>query len=215
MLRLCLCFVLAVLPCVGAADLSGHVQVVDADTWDIGSTRVRLHGIDAPERDQTCTRTSGEVWACGTWATHQAHQLYGGRAASCQAITQDRYGRTVARCTVRGQDVGDALVSRGIAVAFRKYSRDYIKSERQAKVAAVGIHAGGFTLPWDHRAAKRASEQPGNCLIKGNISAKGERIFHRPGQAHYARTRISIAKGERWFCTVAEARRAGWRAARN
>jgi hypothetical protein len=51
-------------------------------------------------------------------------------------------------------------------------------------------------------------------MIKGNISASGERIFHVPGQQHYSRTVISGASGERWFCSEAEAISAGWRAAK-
>jgi len=51
------------------------------------------------------------------------------------------------------------------------------------------------------------------CRIKGNISVMGERIYHVPGQAYYDSTRIDTLKGERWFCTEAEARAAGWRKA--
>lgn len=55
-----------------------------------------------------------------------------------------------------------------------------------------------------------------DCRIKGNVSiATGERIYHVPGQADYDRTKISPAYGERWFCSEAEARRAGWRRATN
>ena len=50
-------------------------------------------------------------------------------------------------------------------------------------------------------------------MIKGNISGNG-RIYHMPGQYDYARTRINTGKGERWFCSEAEARAAGWRAAK-
>jgi hypothetical protein len=54
------------------------------------------------------------------------------------------------------------------------------------------------------------------CQIKGNISYNsGERIYHMPGQEDYFRTKINWADGERWFCTEAEARAAGWRRARN
>ena len=49
------------------------------------------------------------------------------------------------------------------------------------------------------------------CDIKGNISNKGARIYHVPGQKYYSRTAISVGKGERWFCSEAEARAAGWR----
>ena len=57
-----------------------------------------------------------------------------------------------------------------------------------------------------------AAPRPG-CDIKGNISDNG-RIYHLPGGAHYARTRIDESRGERWFCSEAEARAAGWRPAR-
>ena len=53
------------------------------------------------------------------------------------------------------------------------------------------------------------------CNIKGNISINtGERIYHVPGQEHYDETIISPQYGERWFCSEAEARAAGWRRAR-
>ena len=53
------------------------------------------------------------------------------------------------------------------------------------------------------------------CDIKGNISINtGERIYHVPGQRYYAATRISPQYGERWFCSEADARAAGWRRAR-
>jgi len=53
------------------------------------------------------------------------------------------------------------------------------------------------------------------CNIKGNVSINtGERIYHVPGQEFYTPTRILPRYGERWFCTEAEARAAGWRKAR-
>ena len=56
-----------------------------------------------------------------------------------------------------------------------------------------------------------AAAQTPPCLIKGNISSKGERIYHPPGCRYYNATVIEPAKGERWFCTEAEAVAAGWR----
>jgi hypothetical protein len=49
------------------------------------------------------------------------------------------------------------------------------------------------------------------CLIKGNVSSKGERIYHPPGCRHYASTVIDPRRGERWFCSEREAQEAGWR----
>lgn len=56
-----------------------------------------------------------------------------------------------------------------------------------------------------------ATQQTGACNIKGNINSKGEKIYHLPGQQHYADTVISPGKGERWFCSEADAQNAGWR----
>jgi hypothetical protein len=53
-----------------------------------------------------------------------------------------------------------------------------------------------------------------SCTIKGNVSIdSGEHIYHVPGQEYYDQTRISPQYGERWFCSEAEARAAGWRKA--
>jgi len=54
-----------------------------------------------------------------------------------------------------------------------------------------------------------------SCRIKGNVSIEtGEHIYHVPGQKYYAQTRIDPRYGERWFCSEAEARAAGWRKSR-
>ena len=54
---------------------------------------------------------------------------------------------------------------------------------------------------------------PDQCRIKGNINAKGERIYHVPGQQAYGVTRIKPATGEQWFCSENDAGAAGWRRA--
>jgi endonuclease YncB( thermonuclease family) len=71
----------------------------------------------------------------------------------------------------------------------------------------------------DCRAAiprRRRADDPNDkrCLIKGNISSNGDRIYHVPGSTWYEKTRIDTRKGERWFCSEEEARDAGWRAPR-
>ncbi len=53
----------------------------------------------------------------------------------------------------------------------------------------------------------------GACNIKGNISNEGEKIYHVPGQRYYNVTKISVSKGERWFCNEAQAVATGWRKA--
>jgi hypothetical protein len=52
-------------------------------------------------------------------------------------------------------------------------------------------------------------------LIKGNISSSGEKIYHLPGCDYYNQTVVDESKGEKWFCSEAEALAAGWRKAKN
>ena len=210
-----ICALLAGLAGAAHAGPEGRIRVVDADTIDVGGVRVRLHGIDAPERDQTC-RKDGLRWACGAWAEDQVRRAYEGKRASCRAVDRDRYGRTVARCTVRGKDMGAEIVRSGWATAFLRYSRAYIDQEKEAMVAGRGIFGSDMTAPQTHRRAVASApdpDAPQGCPIKGNISGNG-RIYHMPGQEHYAKTRINTTKGERWFCSEGEARAAGWRRAR-
>jgi len=48
-----------------ATEISGIPRIVDGDTVQIGSTKIRFAGIDAPETDQVCLDAKGERWACG------------------------------------------------------------------------------------------------------------------------------------------------------
>ena len=101
------------------------------------------------------------------------------------------------------------MVAQGWAVAYRKYSTDYVSQETAAKAARRGLWRGDFVEPSRWRRGERleaaAAGGAGDCRIKGNISRKGTRIYHVPSGAPYAKTRVDPAKGERWFCTEAEA----------
>jgi endonuclease YncB( thermonuclease family) len=200
--------------------ITGVIRVIDGDTIALGKTRIRLFGIDAVEGDQPCTAADGTVLNCGAWVSSLVHQSYDGQRADCVRVDTDRYGRTVARCKALGQDMGQALVAAGLAFSYARYSRDYVKTEAAAKRAGRGVHAYETQRPDVFRKASKtatksaASAGPGGCQIKGNVSSKGTRIFHMPGQRDYDRTVIRTDKGEYWFCTAAQARAAGWRAAK-
>lgn len=204
-----------------SADLVGPVRVIDGDTLDVGGTRVRLHGVDAPERAQPCLGEDGTEWACGDWATAEARTRWEGERAACEVVETDRYGRAVSRCEVDGEDLGATLVGQGMALAYVDYSDDYLPQQRAAEEAGLGLWRGRFQAPWDWRRDPDGeitdvvvlSAEDEDCRIKGNISGSG-RIYHLPGSRHYDDTRIDEAEGERWFCTADEAVAAGWRPAR-
>lgn len=197
---------------------TGTATVVDGDTLPVGGWRVRLSGIDAPELSQRCGAGRTKV-ACGQLAARWLRSRVNGRVVRCVPIDTDKYGRTVARCSIGAADVGQAIVEAGWATAYRRYSLDYVGAEQRARAARRGIWALGFQSPETYRRARRAEAVPQappdvHCAIKGNVSSRGDRIYHLRGSRDYAAVRISPAKGERWFCTEAEAAAAGWRRAR-
>lgn len=200
-----------------AASLQGAARVIDGDTLDLAGVRIRLFGIDAPEHNQNCTDDKGRKWACGTFATQTLKHLAAGNM-TCEELDRDRYGRIVARCFMGGRDIGEQMVAQGAAFAYRKYSQDYVAVEARAEKRGVGLWSGEAERPSDFRHGTKLTQiavpaPPSECNIKGNISKAGQ-IYHVPGQHFYAKTSISESKGERWFCTEAEARSAGWRAAK-
>ena len=199
-------------------ELTGKPSITDGDTIRMGKTRIRLHGIDAPESKQSCRDGEGKKWACGREATFRLANLIGKNWVTCEPKDLDRYKRVVAVCFVGGKDINALMVRDGWALAYRQYSKDYVSDENTAKEAGLGLWRGEFTPPWEWRRGKRlagsAADRPKNaCPIKGNISRKGAHIYHVPGGQYYTRTRIDTGKGERWFCSEAEAREAGWRRA--
>ena len=219
MLRLCSALVLCFSSYAALAapsSVSGPVRVVDGDTIEVADQKVRLFGIDAVERDQTCRHPMRGEWVCGAEVARVLSKLIDGQSATCESRGIDRYGRLLGICRINGQDVGAALVEAGWAFAYKKYSSLYVQQELRALRAGRGLWTSVVVQPSEYRASQRPPVQatPEGCEIKGNISADGKRIYHLPGQSFYSRTRISEAKGERWFCTEYAARVAGWRRAR-
>lgn len=202
------------------ADVTGHPTIIDGDTIEIAGQRIRLHGIDAPEGQQTCQK-SGKTYSCGTEATFALAAIIEEHSVRCEEKDVDRYGRIVAICYTGPYDINATMVHDGWALAYRRYSTDYVEFEEQAKAAQRGLWSGKFMEPWEWRQGKRlpaiptTGTVPQPCLIKGNISSKGERIYHVPGGRWYDRTKIDAAKGERWFCSEGQARLEGWRKARS
>ena len=208
--------------CVPQERISGRADVTDGDSFELGSATVRLYGVDAPEGRQSCTR-DGRPWACGNEAARKLRSLMGDRTVTCTKRDVDDYGRIVAVCRSGAADLSAEMARSGFATAYRRYSNDYVDEENEARAARRGIWAGEFTPPetWRHDAREAAPAQrdgtrppsrPDGCYIKGNINGDDERIYHVPGSSSYDNTAIDVSKGERWFCSEAQARAAGWRA---
>jgi len=133
------------------ACLFGRAQVIDGDTIDIGGERVRLHGIDAPEYGQSFW-CDGREFDGGAMAAAALEALVAGVSLRCEPIERDCFGRLVAKCFSKsGVDVCRRLVASGWALAFRRYSFDYVPDETAAKEAFRGLWRGTFEMPWDWR----------------------------------------------------------------
>ena len=216
-----------------AASQTGIARPIDGDSLMVGQQEIRLFGIDAPELSQSCTR-GGKPWACGAAAADQLSKLVAGKQVSCVSLGQDKHGRFLSRCSVGTTEVNRTMVATGYALAYRRYSMDYVSAEESAKVAKRGIWSGTFELPSEvrhsedwHRIESRVVEQhtqgqrpvvssmrskpqpSGECRIKGNRSRKGVGIYHLPGMPYYSQT-----VAEEIFCNEAEARAAGYRRSR-
>lgn len=227
MFRVCsiLACILFVLPVVaGQPEIHGVARVIDGDTLEINGTRIRLGGIDAPERAEICSDARGRDWACGAWATKETRALIGRAPVSCVDLGARSFDRIVARCYLNGRDLAITLIEAGIVRPCVRFAREqgqeqrYLQAETVAIAARAGIHAGplnppaAFCMPGSAR-MQVATAQPdaGGCVIKGNVSGNG-RIYHLPGQRDY--DRVTMRNPEtRWFCTEAEAQAAGWRRA--
>ncbi len=216
-LLLC-CFVAGVPVALAQVDITGPARVLDGDTLNMEGVRIRLFGVAAPESGQTCTRADGSSWPCGNAAREALQQKIGEKPVSCRRRDVDDYGRIVAVCRLGNEDLNAWLAQSGWVVAYQEYSRDYLDEEANARAARRNLWSGSFQQPAEYRrqqgSNRTAATSDPNCKIKGNISTKGDRIYHVPGGEFYQQTVITAAQGERMFCSEQEAQAAGWRKSR-
>lgn len=130
------------------------VRVIDGDTLQVGQTRVRLFGIDAPELGQVCT--AGEVEQdCGAQSKSYLERLILGRKINCELMSKDRWGRDISRCEVGSLDIGNQMVEQGWAIAYREYAEVYVPAENLARSTKSGIWATRFEEPSNWRRKKK------------------------------------------------------------
>ncbi|MBP7609493.1 MAG: thermonuclease family protein [Steroidobacteraceae bacterium] len=208
-----------------------------------GPIIVRLHSIDTPERAQPWGRQAAAALerrlrqgtevtlqpitqdeydrlvavvyvndkSVNAWMVQQGHAW-----AYRQYLDDAQYCAWEQQARVSGLGVWSLPSTKRIA------PWEYRKAEREQTQIVMGstvetetacVAAMNDRGPVTNTAAK-PSKPEGPCRIKGNINDKGDRIYHVPGSESYEHTGISASRGERWFCTEEEARKAGWRAPR-
>ena len=139
--------------------ISGFAKVVDGDTIKINSKKIRLYGIDAPEKKQKCKKTYLTIsfmsftkdYMCGELSTQKLIKKINKQKLNCDILDVDRYKRLIGECFKRNINLNSWMVSNGYAVAYRKYSKKYVSDEINAKNNKLGIWQGKFEMPWDYR----------------------------------------------------------------
>jgi len=130
-----------------ANEIYGFPVITDGDTIKISNNKIRLHGIDAPEKNQKCTKNK-KKYNCGTVATKALINKISKNAVKC--LTQknkDRYNRFIGVCFVEQEDLNKWMVRNGYAISYRRYSKDYILDEEYAKINKLGLWSGTFLKP--------------------------------------------------------------------
>lgn len=187
-------------------------RVIDGDTIEVeGGIHVRYIGIDTPEPDECFGKEASEA---------NSHLITGKRLKLETDIQEyDRYARLLAYVWARNILVNEELVRQGFATVTTyapnvKYTDRFLAAQQDARDAARGLWAENpcpTITPGATQPGSQVQGAQGECVIKGNISSSGEKIYHIPGQRYWERTKIEEGKGERWFCNEEEAVRAGWR----
>jgi endonuclease YncB( thermonuclease family) len=127
--------------------VAGNARASDGDSFRLGDDRVRLLGIDAPELAQDCAAADGTDWPCGRAARDRMAALLSGGVVDCRPEDKDQYDRLLARCSIGGRDLGELMVTEGLAIAAGLYWQE----EATARAARRGIWAGGFDKPAEWR----------------------------------------------------------------
>lgn len=202
-------------------------RIVDGDTIEIdkdGETvRIRLIGVDTPE----IVDPDKPVECYGKEASEHAKEVLLDKFVKIETdSSQDRYDaydRLLAYIFTDSENFNKELIEKGFAHEYTynkpyKYQKEFKQAEETAKRNKAGLWAPSACPDKTSQNTSGTTDQTApntqakNCNIKGNISYNtGEKIYHVPGQKYYEGTVIDERSGERWFCSEAEARAAGWR----
>jgi len=217
---------------LGACSSSGQPQangereatvesVVDGDTVELATgEKVRLIGVDTPET----VKPNTPVQPYGKEASDYSKKLLTGQQVKLRFDVEpyDKYKRLLAYMYLMdGTFVNEKLVREGYARIMTippnvAHADLFLEAERQAREQNRGLW--GLSVQDGAKQAAPAKQSPKaekdsgqsppeGKAIKGNINAKGEKIYHVPGSASYGQTKAEI-----WFATEEEAKAAGFRA---
>ena len=138
---------------LNAKNIEGYPKIIDGDTLHINNIKIRLHGIDAPEKNQKCNFNKKQ-WLCGKQSANELRKIINNKIVECISNKVDIYKRYIAVCFVNQININKTMVKKGWAIAYRYYSKDYIMDEKYARENKLGIWKGSFLEPYLYRKKK-------------------------------------------------------------
>ena len=189
--------------------IEGKATVLAGDQMRIDGETVHLFGVEAPISSQQCAGSK----SCAASAKAALQKLVGGKRVTCEVSGRQANATSNATCQVNGADIAGQLVRAGHVFATTGLFATYASAEREARTSRAGLWRNSALRPAEYRAkvwddAKQSA--PDGCPIKG-IVAGDSKTYFVPWAASYDKTKVRSDRGERWFCTEAEARAAGWK----
>ena len=120
-----------------AEEIIGIPRIVDGDTIHINEYKIRLEGIDAPEIRQKCKKEKLKIssiigftfykdYNCGEVSKENLEAKVNRSKIKCISSSKDRYKRYLAKCFKDKINLNRWMVRNGHAVAYRRYSKEYI-----------------------------------------------------------------------------------------
>jgi len=145
---------------IGISCAGETIEVVDGDSLFIGKREIRLSGIDAPEYHQECYDSQNNSYPCGRQAAQALRKMIKNGNITCRIVVKDKYNREVSVCSSGGVNLNKQMVTDGWAVAYTRYTKDYISAEQKAKKQKIGIWQGRFLKPEYYRILHKEKNNP-------------------------------------------------------
>lgn len=203
--------------------LDGIGRAADGDTIMVGRKLIQLDGINAPELKQKCFNRKNKRYQCGQNALKLMQKMVDNQQVSCRIRTENSFGLIIGDCFANGRNVAEQMVRRGMAVARGLKGRDYLPLEQKARQGQKGMWQGQFanSKVWRHGYTIQDGYNgvvnfggtfggAGKCVIKGNKQPGGN-VYYMPWDDWYHRAQVRTNRGDRWFCSEKEAKKAGFK----
>ena len=155
---LILTFIFFLTQTLNGTEIYGTPKIIDGDTVHINNKKIRLEGIDAPEIKQQCKKPVLQIsvmisfqfnknYSCGVKSKVKLINKIADSKIKCISLSKDRYKRYLATCYKDKINLNKWMVRNGYAVAYKRYSKDYVRDEEYAKENKIGLWKGSFVRP--------------------------------------------------------------------